>query len=76
MHMHCSITIFVSVVLYNAIVEDCILVDAYYHVHMLTVPIDECCYYCFTLMGSQFFYCSDGEWWYGISAVLSTNDTP
>ena len=28
MHMHCSITIFVSVVLYNAIVEDCILVDA------------------------------------------------
>ena len=52
MHMHCSIKIFMSVVLYNAIVEDCIVVDAYYYVHMLTVPIDECCYYCFALMGS------------------------
>ena len=54
MHMHCSITIFMSVVLYNAIVEDCILVYAYYYVHMLTIPIDECCYYCFALMGADF----------------------
>ena len=46
----------------------------YNHEHVLTVLINERCHYCFTLIGSQLFYYSNGG--YGMSTVLNTDSTP